>query len=91
MPASKTVQSVTYNPDGSVAIQFTDGTGREFSAVTAMQAAAAQVITDDLLGNLLLARFAARNPGMSNPAEIIGQTVEVDLASQLNPVSFGSV
>ena len=91
MPASKGVQSVVYNPDGSVAFGFTDGTGREFSSVAAMQAFAAGVVTDELLGSLLIARFKGQNPAMTDPSKVNGVVLEIDMASVLNPVAFGSV
>ncbi|VTR95225.1 unnamed protein product [Gemmata massiliana] len=85
MPQSLSVQSVTYNPDGSISLMCSDGQGREFPNNTALQMAVSQIVTRELLENLLLARFKALDPNMTNPAAINGVGIEVDLANTINP------
>jgi hypothetical protein len=47
------------------------------------------LLNTDLLKKLLIQRHYALNPGLNDPSSINGVTLEINLASVLNPMSFG--
>lgn len=89
--ASKTIQNVQLNANGSLQVNYSDGSGSTFPDREALTTdpRVADVGSDDWLVGLLLSRWLALDPDLNDPAEINGVTCEVNLSSVLNPVSFG--
>ena len=88
--AAKTVQNVVINQNGSIQVNFPDGSGASFPNAAAVSAdpRVANVGSDDWLIGLLLSRWLGLNPALNDPSVINGTTLEVIPSSINNPVTF---
>lgn len=87
--AAVTLTSVVIPETGSILVNYSDGTQREFADRAAIRAAVSEVFSPSQMQDVLLARWSALNPALDNPDEINGTTLEVSLSSVLNPVTIG--
>lgn len=85
----KTITGIEYDPSGTVLVKWSDGGTNEYSSRAALVAAAGEVDSDDLAKKLLLRAWLHRSPDGSDPTWAIGTTIELDLSSELNPLSIG--
>lgn len=88
--AVKTLTTVTIDETGGLSFNFPEG-NRAFESRAVCVSTLDEVITGTLLENLIIKRWMALNPAMDDPGVINGTTLEVNLASALNPVAFGQV
>lgn len=86
-PVIQTIVSVTLPPDGRVVIDFGEGSTREYASRADVTGELAQ-IDQQYLRALLVARWAALNPAVDNPAVINGTSLEINMASALSPIVF---
>ena len=86
--AVKTLTTVTIDETGGLSFNFPEGS-RAFESRAACQASLDEVVNSALLENLIIKRWIALNPDMNDPGVINGTTLEINLASALNPVAFG--
>lgn len=86
--AALTVQNVTIGQTGIVSVLFSDGVSTEYPTASAVIADG--TLTTDDLRKLLVARWVGLNPTVNSPGSINGTTLEVNMASVLSPVEYGS-
>jgi hypothetical protein len=92
MPVVMTCTRATKSADGSVLIEFADGTGKQFGTVEELREFIADLDDGDkgreLAKLIMLARWLRSDPDLSDNASVIGKVVSINVGAP-NVIQIG--
>lgn len=89
MAVSVTLEEIILPVNGSVLVNFSDGTQLEYANRAALETAVADVGDNEWVRLALIKHWLLQNPALDNPAKVTGKTMQVDLTLDLGPVQIG--